>query len=137
MVALNARTHRDDGAALLADADRAGLLLWIEPDGAGGKRIEIRGPRSAEPIVRRLAAACSSPKGRAAVLAALADRDRPAAPGRRRRWGRPPTPWCPYGHPAGWVSVFGPPSFPQTPICATCHPPARPAIVARRVGDAR
>ena len=115
MVALNAPP---DGSALLAAADRAGLLLWIE----GGK-IEIRGPRSAEPIVRRLAAA------KPAVLAALTDRDRPAAPGRPHRWNRPPTPWCAYGHPAGWVSAYGP-----HVICETCHPSPVPETVVRRVG---
>ena len=123
MVALNAPP---DGAALLAAADRAGLLLWIE-----GDRIEVRGPRSAGPVVSRLAAA------KPAVRAAIEARDR-----RRRsnggagsgshRWNRPANDWCPYGHPSGWVSVFGP-----HVICATCHPPARPEIVARRIGDTR
>lgn len=40
-------------------------------------------------------------------------------------------PWCPlYRHGTAWRSVFGPHL-----ICATCHPPARPDIVAEWIGE--
>ncbi|REJ90643.1 MAG: hypothetical protein DWQ34_16930 [Planctomycetota bacterium] len=36
------------------------------------------------------------------------------------------TPWCPvYRHPRAWRSIYG-----DHLICATCHPPATPEIVA-------
>ncbi len=111
--------HHDipDAAALLAEAGRSGLLVLRE-----GDRLRIRGPVLAAALARRLLA------DKPAVLAALDARDDPLP--RRHRWNRPPNEWCPYGHPIGWVSLSG-----SHLICATCHPPASPSIVACRVGE--
>ncbi|MFH5803945.1 hypothetical protein [Alienimonas sp. DA493] len=116
MVGLNGYADAPrDAAGLLAEAGAAGLLVWRD-----GDRLRVRGPVAASHLARRLLA------DKAAVLSVLDARDAPAR--RPHRWRRPPTPWCPYGHPDGWISVFGP-----HVICAACHPPTRAEIVADRV----
>lgn len=44
-----------------------------------------------------------------------------------RAWPWTRKPWCDYGHPTAWRSIYG-----SHLICETCHPPATEEAVAER-----
>ena len=114
MVSLNRRLEKArDATSLLREAAHSGLIAWRD-----GSRLRVYGPVEAADLARRLL------RMKEDVLSALDVDAAPPAPATPHRWNRPPTPWCPYGHPAAWRSRYGPHW-----ICETCHTPVTPAAV--------
>lgn len=102
-----------DAVTLLAEAQAAGLTLEVVSDD-----LRVRGPRSAAAVVERIRS------HKAEIVRTLSPQSQP---GWREPFKvHPPPPWCGYPrHLHGWRSIYGP-----HVICATCHPPAVPEIVA-------
>jgi len=107
-----------DAVTLLETAQAAGFTVAVE-----GERLQVRGPKAAVAILNQL-------RERKADIVRLlrgpddADDDEEFEPPPR---AMPPSPpWCQYrSHWHGWRSIYGPHL-----ICATCHPPAIPGVVA-------